>query len=82
MKRKYIHSCPIMRVMRVTRYSLNINTGEQTLIGSEIETKPCATPTFGRPVCSSCATGWETDGNTFANDDERARAQALARKAV
>jgi len=47
-----------------------------------IETKPCGSPLFGadvaRGICRGCASGWEVDGNRYADPAERSRALASA----
>jgi hypothetical protein len=81
MKREF-NSCTIVRTMMSEHYTLNINNGEKTLIKKSNETRPCGIPLFSGDnrkagVCSSCAKGWETEGNVFATPAERARATKL-----
>lgn len=82
-KRAYHHSCTIIRTVKVTHSTLNMVSGKTTEGKTEIVTKPCGIPLFGKPhsttgVCRHCAEGWSVKDNCFANDQERARAVASA----
>lgn len=68
------HYCTIRRIKLITHGTL----AEGGFVESHQETReePCGTPLFlddekRRGVCRSCRKGWETEGNTFASEDER-----------
>ena len=70
--------CTIIRTYTVTHSKMNLVTGEITQGASETITGPCNIPLFGKRtgVCDACAKGWTHPQNTFANDEERAKATA------
>lgn len=73
------HSCIILRTMKITHSKMNLQTGQQTVIGEEIVTRACETPLFSDQarssrICGSCSNGWEVEDNKFANEDEKAKA--------
>ena len=76
--------CKIQRTKTVTRGTMNIVTGKFAWKAPEIITEPCGTSLFydderATGICRSCKHGWEAEGNTFANEEERARAaQAIS----
>jgi hypothetical protein len=83
--RVYHSSCHVERTCKVTHYTMNMVTGEQSEpLSEEMRTKPCGTPLFGDDerdcgVCRSCAGGW-TAPNNYAT--ERGKAQIASAKEV
>jgi hypothetical protein len=60
--------CIVEREKLVTRYALNLATGQKTLKYTSTEIENCNTPLFGERekasgVCTSCYKGIEMDGN-------------------
>jgi len=62
--------CPVWRVVEIRKGTLNIDTGEVKMNPSRTETvlQQCCVPLFDRDakICSSCASGWETEKNALA----------------
>jgi hypothetical protein len=77
--KKYYSTCTILRTKFVEKYSFSMITGEAKLVSTETVVEEHGTPLFtdgetSTGICASCRKGWEVEGNTFANDEERARA--------
>lgn len=78
-KPREFNSCTIVRTFEREHYTLNIANGEKKFVSKETATEACNIPLFSRDdrangICSACAKGWETEGNVFANEAEKARA--------
>jgi hypothetical protein len=77
-KNSYV-ACTIKRIMKITSWTGNILTGEESEKITETRERLCAHPLFDPDerqtgVCNSCAKGHSVRGNKFANKAERERA--------
>jgi hypothetical protein len=81
--RVYQSSCHVERTRKVTHYTLNMMTGEQSPpLSEEMRTGPCNTPLFRDDerrcgVCASCAKGWAHPEN-YATERGKAHIAAAA----
>ena len=62
--------CIVERRKVVSQGKFNTRTGETHIYHTFTEVGPCGTPLFGErekkdQICTSCYSGWSTDGNSL-----------------